>query len=373
MLEKNLRFLEESFKKYYFEHFDLIHVPDKPSEREFGYQKFTSVMNRHISVKSDKELHLMLISNSPSDVYCSNAYYTFPNLPMTEKDWKEADLIFDIDSKDLNLKCRKDHTCIKCSSCDKVSKLQTTCPYCESKKFETKSLTCDECITATKKEVKKLKEILENDLNIENEKIQVYFSGNEGFHVYVVNSPYQKLGSKERSELCDYIMFRGVIPTTFGIKKFNTEKNDLPDLDEKGWRGRVAKSIFRTKSNKPKAMREIVSGGHILFQKKLDELKETLGVKIDPNVTMDIHRIFRLAGSLNSKSGLSKILCNDIDKFNPFSDACYLDEKPIDVIANCPLQFKLKNKKFGPYTNEKISIPSYAAAYMICKNIANVA
>jgi len=39
MLEKNLRFLEESFKKYYFEHFDLIHVPDKPSEREFGYQK----------------------------------------------------------------------------------------------------------------------------------------------------------------------------------------------------------------------------------------------------------------------------------------------------------------------------------------------
>ena len=30
--------------------------------------------------------------------------------------------------------------------------------------------------------------------------------------------------------------------------------------------------------------------------------------KIDPNVTMDIHRIFRLPGSINSKSGLTKII-----------------------------------------------------------------
>ena len=28
MHEKDLKLLEESFKKYYFDHFDLIHVPD---------------------------------------------------------------------------------------------------------------------------------------------------------------------------------------------------------------------------------------------------------------------------------------------------------------------------------------------------------
>ena len=45
----------------------------------------------------------MLMTNLPCDVFCSNGYYSFPNLPMAEKDWKEADLIFDIDAKDLNL------------------------------------------------------------------------------------------------------------------------------------------------------------------------------------------------------------------------------------------------------------------------------
>ena len=44
-------------KKYYFDQFELIRVPERTSEREFGYQKFNSGMTRHISVKDDKELH----------------------------------------------------------------------------------------------------------------------------------------------------------------------------------------------------------------------------------------------------------------------------------------------------------------------------
>ena len=40
MQEKEVKFLEEAFKKYYFDHFDLIHIPNRPSEREFGFQKF---------------------------------------------------------------------------------------------------------------------------------------------------------------------------------------------------------------------------------------------------------------------------------------------------------------------------------------------
>ena len=67
MQEADLRFLEESFKKYYFEHFDLIRVPERTSEREFGFQKFNSGMTRHISIKDDKELHLLFMQNVPSD------------------------------------------------------------------------------------------------------------------------------------------------------------------------------------------------------------------------------------------------------------------------------------------------------------------
>ena len=373
MHEKDLKLLEESFKKYYFDHFDLIHVPDRPAEREFGYQQFNSAMTRHLAIKNDKELHLMLMNNIPSDVYCSNAYYSFPNLPMAEKDWKEADLIFDIDAKDLNLDCRQNHTYSKCQSCGDVFVKNLQCPNCQSTKFVHKSLTCKNCIQIAKEEVKKLFDILIDDLGVEQKNIQVFFSGNEGFHVYAYNTQFQKLGSRERSELVDYLMFRGTVPETFGFKKFKPYKSTFLDLNENGWRGRLAKHLFGSKPNRSKIITQILSNGYSAFQNQLENARNTIGIKIDPNVTMDIHRIFRLPGSLNSKSGLTKQICDNIDEFNPFSDACFIDDEPIQVLANCPSSFELKNKKYGPFKNEKISIPKHAAIYMICKGLATSA
>ena len=374
MHENDLKFLEETFKQYYFDHFDSIHVPDRSQEREYGYKKFNSGMIRHISLKTDKDLHLMLMTNVPSDVFCSNAYYSFPNLPMAEKDWKEADLIFDIDAKDLKLPCRKDHTCIKCLSCGDVSLLQDTCPKCKSNKLDHLSLPCQNCISGVKKEVLKLIKILTDDLQIDYENIRVSFSGNEGFHLYVTNSSYNQLGSKERGDLIDYIMFQGAVPERFGFKKNNPSRSSFPDLDDPGWSGRVAKDLFGSKSKRSKSVAKIISDGYSAYRQRLAEtVKNSIGVKIDPNVTGDIHRIFRLEGSLNSKSGLAKLICTNIEEFNPYTDACLIDDKPVEILANFPIEFSLKNRRFGPYTNEKTSVPKYAAVYMICKNIANLA
>ncbi len=374
MLENDLKFLEETFKQYYFDHFDSIHVPDRSQEREYGYKKFNSGMIRHISLKTDKDLHLMLMTNVPSDVFCSNAYYTFPNLPMAEKDWKEADLIFDIDAKDLNLSCRKDHTCVKCLSCGEVSLLHDTCPKCKSNKLDLLSLTCDNCISGVKKEVLNLIKILTNDLQIDDKNVRTSFSGNEGFHLYVANSFYNQLGSKERGDLIDYIMFRRAMPERFGFKKENPSRLSFPELDEAGWRGRVAKELFGSKSKRSKAITKIISNGYFAYQQILEEMgKHSIGIKIDPNVTVDIHRIFRLEGSLNSKSGLAKLACENIEKFNPYAEACLIDDEPVEVSANSPIEFRLKNIKFGPYTNEQVSVPKYAAVYMLCKGIASLA
>jgi len=374
MLENDLKFLEETFKQYYFDHFDSIHVPDRSQEREYGYKKFNSGMIRHISLKTDKDLHLMLMTNVPSDVFCSNAYYSFPNLPMAEKDWKEADLIFDIDAKDLNLSCRKDHTCIKCISCGEISLLQDVCPKCKSNKLDLLSLPCQNCISGVKKEVLNLIKILTNDLQIDDENVRISFSGNEGFHLYVANSFYNQLGSKERGDLIDYIMFRRAMPERFGFKKENPSRLSFPELDEAGWRGRVAKELFGSKSKRSKAITKIISDGKLAYQQILEEIgKNSIGIKIDPNVTVDIHRIFRLEGSLNSKSGLAKLACENIEKFNPYVEACLIDDKPVEVSANSPIEFRLKNRKFGPYTNEKVFVPKYVAVYMLCKGIASLA
>ena len=370
MLDQDIQLLENSFKKYYFDHFDLIHVPENPSEREFGYQKFNFGMTRHLSFKTNEELRLMLITKIPSDVYCSNAYYSFPNLPMAEKDWKGADLIFDVDAKDLNLNCRNDHTGKKCNDCNETFVLETKCPKCQSTKIEEKSVTCSKCISATKTEIKKLTDILTSDFEINNEDIHVYFSGNEGFHVYVTNSQFHESSSRERNELVDYLMFRGAIPETFGMKKFKIDRAAFPEFEDAGWRGRISKPLYGSKSKRSKAITEIISKGYPSFQNQLLQLKNTIGVKIDPNVTIDIHRIFRLPGSLNSKSGLSKIKCENLDNFDPFSEACFIDDENVEVLANCPVPFELKKQKFGPYNTEKISIPKYAAIYLICKGFA---
>jgi len=373
MQESDIQFLENSFKKYYFDHFNLIKVPERTSEREFGYQKFNSGMTRHIAIKDDKELHLLLIQNIPSDIYCSNAYYTFPNLPMNEKDWKEADLIFDIDAKDLNLSCRESHTISICNECNEISKNLSQCPKCNSTKLEKKSLPCKNCIDASKIEISKLSRVLIEDLAVTKENIHVYFSGNEGFHVYVYNSQFQEIRSRERSELTDYISLRGAIPETFGMRKLKQNRTYFPDFDEKGWRGRFSKQVFGSKSKRSKIITELLANGYSSFQKTLDDVSKNIGVRIDPNVTMDIHRIFRLPGSINSKSGLTKIQCNDLTKFDPYVKASFLSDDTVEVIANSPIQFSLKNKKFGPYSNEKITVPTFAAVYMICKKLARMA
>ena len=165
-------------------------------------------------------------------------------------------------------------------------------------------------------------------------------------------------------------MFRGAKRETFGMKRYNPNRSVFASIDEKGWRGKVAKEIFGSKSKRSKIITEIINNGYQSFSNQLEQISSKIGANIDPNVTMDIHRIFRLPGSLNSKSGLTKIYCKNLDKFNPYNDACFIDDSSIQVTANSPLELRLKNKKFGPYNDESISLPKFAAVYMICKGLA---
>ena len=252
--------------------------------------------------------------------------------------------------------------------------VQASCPNCNSTKLDLVSLSCQDCISGVKKEVLKLISILTDDLHIPSDNITTSFSGNEGFHLYVKGSQYNQLGSKERGNLIDYIMFRNATPETFGFNKFKPSRSSFPEFDEPGWRGRVAKELFGSKSKRSKIISKIISDGYSIYRQKLDEIgKNSIGTKIDPNVTVDIHRIFRLEGSLNSKSGLAKLNCENIEKFNPYSEACLIEDDQVEIVGKCPIEFRLKNRKFGLYTNERISVPKYAAVYMICKGIANLA
>jgi DNA primase small subunit len=113
-------------------------------------------------------------------------------------------------------------------------------------------------------------------------------------------------------------------------------------------------------------------GGYQSFKNEIDKIAYELGLKIDPQVTTDIHRIFRMVGSLNGKSGLSKIVCNDLDKFDPMNDSCFFeDDRNVDISMNIPLKFTIKGKKYA--LDKSIStVPISVAVFLISKRLANI-
>ena len=103
-------------------------------------------------------------------------------------------------------------------------------------------------------------------------------------------------------------------------------------------------------------------------------MAKTLGVKVDPQVTMDIHRIFRMPGTINSKSGLVKMRCNDFESFDPLNDTCLLgdNEMKVKMKISSQLNFKLKGQSFRIRENN-LKLPLFAAVYLICKGLVEVA
>lgn len=354
--------LRSAFRKYYFDNIGSVEAPDRMEGREFGYAPFGSGMVRHLSVATPGELSALLLELSPADAYCSNGVYAFPEAEMGQKGWQGADLIFDVDAKDLDLECRPGHACSRCGSCGAASAGAGRCGCGGA--AEISSFPCRLCIDAAKKEVAKLLRILRADLGVEG--AAVYFSGNEGFHVHAPDPGYAALDSRARAELCDYISFRGATPESMGFTG-RGPKNPASS-GEPGWRGRAARLLLP--GPRGRAVKEAEAAGTAELQRRLDGMSRRIGAVIDHRVTMDIHRIFRLPGTLNSKSGMAKVGCADLDRFNPYSDACLIDDGPADVISDCPLRFRLRNRSFGPYSGERVTVPRYAAAYMVCKGFA---
>ena len=106
-----------------------------------------------------------------------------------------------------------------------------------------------------------------------------------------------------------------------------------------------------------------------LFEEGIKNVRST----IDPLVTSDTSRIFRLPNSLHEKSGLCKTLCNSIDSFDPYTQSVVLDDELIKININfCP-KFTLKGISYGPYKSQTLSLPKYAAIYLMSNKLAQVA
>ena len=360
---------------------DDIPVPSDILRREFGYQTFNITgMQRHVQIRDKGELRVMLLRHTPSDFYCSNGHYSFPTLPMKEKDWQGADLIFDIDAKDLALPCRDKHVLYVCDNCGHTCK-SAACELCgHAGRVKQRSLPCNECMNSSKHQVRSLVDVLCDDLGVSYDEITIYFSGNDGFHLHVDHAAFRGIDKRARADLVDYITLNGLLPESMGMKKNSKfDKNDLPDLSQSGWRGRFAKAAFGSKTRRATLMSEFKKlpeeSRYSKFQDMIKDAIDKIGIRIDPNVTVDIHRVFRMSHTVNSKSGMIKAPCtDDIDAFDPYVHAVISDTKTVSVTTSeCPVKFRLNDTRMGRYKNgERVDLPKYAATYLLCKGLAHI-
>lgn len=369
-----------AFREYYFRQ-KQVETPDSMEQREFGYSQFgVPGMVRHLSFKNAGELAATLVKEVPSDVYCSNAIYRFPTLPMQEKQWQGADLIFDIDGKDLHLPCVPSHSYPVCSNCGQVSppvEKEYVCPACGGKKASHISIPCAKCVDGSKGEAARLAEFLTGDLGIAKDNIHIYFSGNNGFHFHISDSSYRPLDSQARSDLVGYLAGVGLISESVGVRR--SPGSDLAFVKfpksglDYGWRRRVAEKLDISASSTIKLTNIVKEkGGYSGFKAELDRMTRQMGVRIDPQVTTDVHRVFRLPGTLNSKSGLVKLRCHidSLDSFDPFDDACLLGTAKVKVRMKTRAKVRLKGQTFN-ISKEEAELPAFAAVYFICKGLAD--
>ena len=373
----------------------------------------TTTWKRHVGYMNRDELVKGLVSIAPHSVYHSSAFYKIPVARhMEEKEWYGAELVFDIDADHLDLPCSNDHDAWRCNTdgCHKTGTgiAPEKCPVCEGTSFSTRKWVCETCLAEAKKHTIKLyDEFIIDDFGFDPESIQLNYSGHRGYHVRVRDPRVYSLDSSGRIQIVHYIMGLGL----------NTEKvivsqgrvNRIPDRVFPGWAGKIADAIVEfiknidsydgnekwakalrneahpevriaaidgLQRNPPILSKDAKDIGLKSWQEIAERAAELYGGEIDRPVTHDIHRVIRLIGSLNGKTGfLVKQLTRDqLDDFNPFQDATVFNKGNMKVkfLHKSPgvPSFKIGNETYGPFHGESVELPTAAAMFVLCKGVA---
>jgi len=403
-------FIRDKFADYYKQNSASILPPSSLERREFGFLLLEKkVMVRHKGFIDADSLRSSLCRVVPSDVYYSSAYYERPAAAMKSKGWLGADLVFDIDADHIQTPCATVHDIWVCTGCGAsgTGGHPLKCSSCGGTKFKEKPWLCDICLEASKVEAIKLIDVLTDDFGFSSKGLTVAFSGHRGYHVHVESESIRELDSLARKEIVDYLMGICLEAEFHGLRKSATPDRRVsgPDLNDRGWRGRLAKGTydFLLTASKEELMKMGLKPRHInslltyreaiieswnkkgpwgavknispeTWRKIAQYGVENQSVKIDTVVTPDVNRLIRLPNSLHGKTGLKKVVfpITDIEDFDPLTSAVAFKTGTVTVHVSDAPQFRVVDKIYGPFEMEKVELPTAAALMLLCKGMAKV-
>jgi len=354
--------LRSAYKEYYFRRgADKIEFPDELASREFGYIPFGGGMVRHLSFRSSGEALAEIMKQSPSSVYCSNARYESPARPIEEKGWLGAELIFDIDATDIPTPCKRGHDLWYCENCHASGKLPrpAKCTKCGGPSSEFHG-TCETCLDAARDHAKRVIGFLTGDFGVGPSAIRVYFSGNRGYHLHVYDRRFEPLDQQARGEIAEYMRGSSLpLPQTIAS---TLRKRASAGPEGAGWTRKITGYV---------AERRQSYGGTL--QKLVSEAISSQRAMVDASVTTDIHRVFRLAGTLHGETGMSKTRVESLDKFDPQEDPVVLSDRTVNVRVGFFPQFRMKHRDFGPFQKqETVELLAFAAVSILTHGLGEV-
>ncbi|UCH02243.1 MAG: DNA primase small subunit PriS, partial [Candidatus Bathyarchaeota archaeon] len=399
MIDDSIAFVKQKFSEYYHENIQKILMPTSFEKREFGFESFKEgMMIRHKGFKNRKVFDKFLKILVPSNIYYSAAYYNNPEESMAHKDWICADLVFDIDSDHIHAPCLPNHYYWICLNCQNiVRKPGVNCKTCGYNKFKKETWLCEICLEKAKDETLKLLDFLMKDFGFSSEDIKINFSGHRGYHVHVEEENVIQLGQIGRKEIVDYIKGIGLNVEYHGLLEIREKRMKEivgPDLNDVGWRAKIARGVYdflltTTKEQlekvgvKKSILKKILANRDFLLEvwskksawgaiKGIDlktwemivqnSIKEQTA-SIDTVVTTDIHRLIRMPLTLHGKTGFKAIpiTIDNLDTFDPFSDSIAFNKGRVRIYTNEVPKFRVGNEIFGPFNNQMVELPIAAA------------
>jgi len=382
----------------------LPYVPEL-AKREYAviFYARPSVMSRHRAFENLGQLEDFLAYSAPLHVYRSSALYQYPDAEMGLKGLIGADLVFDIDADHLKTPCNKEHDVWTCQNCGAVGRGQTPekCPKCAGEKLKTRTWFCEQCLETAKQHTMRLLDILQADFGFDRKEINVFFSGHRGYHIHVLNADVRLLGSDERREIVDYASAAALNLDYYGFKHISGKPVYPSIRNAEGWERRIIKGMrgFLSQAtvesitgvgikrniaellvnNRARVTASWALGGPWMAVKGVSDdtwrklakyVVDQQVAQVDTVVTIDLHRLIRLPGTIHGKTGFKVAPVSQLETFNPLNDAIVFKEGKIQVKVFEMPRVKIMNEVFEPLKNVETSLPAYLAVLLVLKGSA---
>ncbi|WP_435063772.1 DNA primase small subunit PriS [Halobaculum sp. EA56] len=333
MNRRTREYLKGRFGDYYRS--ASVSPPPQANEREWGHIPFTAgdgtTMVRHQSLLDIGEVSEFLARETPRHAYFSAARYDDPaNKRMSDKGWRAADLVFDLDADHLP-------------------------------GVDPEATSYADMLAACKGELLDLLDLLEADFGFDDDDLRVVFSGGRGYHVHVRDEAVAGLDSTARREVVDYVRAvdlnydgliekrpneRGTLQKTLRVEggwgrrvhaELVTYAEELRAMDEEealatlqeldGVGEKTARTIHGVLERNPEGVKagnvELGPGASTLVRAIAERVTAEQTAPIDEPVTTDVRRLIRLPGSIHGGSGLvvRPLERGEVASFDPLTDA----------------------------------------------------